>query len=90
MIENEIREEVYYRDALHLGLDKNDSVVRKRLRQKLEFLSDTGIRLQAPSEEVLNAFYQANKSDYLRDPRLAFEQLFLGENPSAMTTPIRH
>ncbi len=83
LIENEIREEVYYRDALHLGLDKNDSVVRKRLRQKLEFLSDTGIRLQAPSEEVLNAFYQANKSDYLRDPRLAFEQLFLGENPSA-------
>lgn len=82
LIENEIREEVYYRDALHLGLDKNDPLVRKRLRQKLEFLSDTGIRFQAPSEEELDKFYQSNKSDYQRDPRLAFEQIFLGENPS--------
>ncbi len=84
LVENEIRDEVYYRDALALGLDKGDTVVRKRLRQKLEFLSDT-IYLQTPSDKQLEAFYQTHKSNYQRDPRLAFEQVYLGENPPSET-----
>lgn len=42
LIEEHVREEVYYREALALGLDRNDTVVRRRLRQKMEFLTDTG------------------------------------------------
>jgi hypothetical protein len=38
LIKGEVREEVYYRDALALGLDKNDAIVRRRLKQKMEFL----------------------------------------------------
>ena len=85
LIENQIREEVYYRDALALGLDTNDVVVKKRMRQKLEFLSDTSVYMEAPSDEELEAFYQAKQSDYQRDPLLAFEQIYLGENPSSET-----
>ncbi len=81
LIEEEIREEVYYRDALALGLDKNDAMVRRRLRQKMEFLSDTAIFLQQPKADELQSYYDENNSQYLREPQLAFEQIFLGERP---------
>jgi len=42
LIDEYVREEVYYREALTLGLDQNDAVVRQRMRQKIEFLADTG------------------------------------------------
>ncbi len=81
LIKEEIRSEVYYRDALALGLDKNDAVVRRRLRQKMEFLTDTGIYLQEPSTGELETYFAANKQAYRSEPRLAFEQIFLGESP---------
>ncbi len=85
LIKEEVRSEVYYRDALVLGLDKNDAVVRRRLRQKMEFLTDTGSYLQKPSPGELEAYFAANKQDYSSEPRLAFEQIYLGKTPSSDT-----
>lgn len=85
LIEEEVREEVYYRDALALGLDKNDAMVRRRLRQKMEFLTDTGVYLQEPSVGELEAFFAANEQTYRREPRLAFEQIYLGKDPAEET-----
>ena len=82
LIEEEVRSEVYYRDALALGLDKNDAVVRRRLRQKMEFLTDTSIYLQEPSADELVAYFIANEQVYRSEPRLAFEQIYLGKSPS--------
>ena len=85
LIQEEVRSEVYYRDALALGLDKNDTLVRRRLRQKMEFLTDTGIYLQDPSAGELETFFAANEQAYRREPRLAFEQIYLGEAPAVET-----
>jgi hypothetical protein len=85
LIEEEVRSEVYYRDALALGLDKNDALVRRRLRQKMEFLTDTGKYLQEPSADELATFFAANQQAYRSEPRLAFEQIFLGESPPENT-----
>ena len=85
LIDEDIREEVYYRDALVLGLDRNDTIVRRRLRQKMEFLTDTGAYLQEPSAGELETYLAANEQTYRREARLAFEQIYLGENPSATT-----
>lgn len=85
LIEEEVRSEIYYRDALALGLDKNDAIVRRRLRQKMEFLTDTGIYLQEPSVEELATYFAANEQAYQIKPRLAFEQIYLGESPSEDT-----
>ena len=76
-----VREEVYYREALALGLDTNDTVVRRRLRQKMEFLTDSGAQLLEPSAGELEAYFAANEGTYRRGPRLAFEQIYLGETP---------
>jgi len=82
LIKEEVRSEVYYRDALVLGLDKNDAIVRRRLRQKMEFLTDTGIYyLKEPSADELETYFAANGQAYRNEPRLAFEQIYLGETP---------
>ena len=81
LIKEEVRSEVYYRDALALGLDKNDAIVRRRLRQKMEFLTDTGTYLQDPPAGELETYFAANEQTYRSQPRLAFEQIYLGEAP---------
>ena len=82
LIEGDIREEVYYRDALALGLDRNDAIVRRRLRQKMEFLTDTSAYLKEPSTDELEAYLAANEKAYRHEPRLTFEQVYLGTSPT--------
>ena len=81
LIDEHVREEVYYREALALGLDRNDTIVRQRLRQKMEFLTDSGANLLEPAAGELEAYFAANEQAFRRGPRLAFEQIFLGETP---------
>ncbi len=81
LIDDEVREEVYYRGALALGLDRNDTIVRRRMRQKMEFLLDTGGYLQEPAAGELEAYFAANEGYYRSGRRLAFEQVYLGEAP---------
>lgn len=83
MIDGFIREEVYYREALALGLDRNDTVIRRRLQQKMEFLTDSGANLLEPAAGELEAYFADNKQSYIEQPRLSFEQIYLGENPAS-------
>ncbi len=83
LIGEEVREEVYYREALALGLDRNDTIVRRRMRQKMEFLLGTGAYLREPDAGELEAYFAANEAFYRSGLRLAFEQIYLGETPSA-------
>jgi hypothetical protein len=70
---------------LLFGLDRNDTIVRRRMRQKMEFLMDTGAYLLEPSAGELEVYFAANEQIYRRGPRLAFEQVYLGETPGAET-----
>jgi hypothetical protein len=85
LIEGDVREEVYYREALALGLDRNDAMVRRRLRQKMEFLTDSGADLLEPAAGELEDYFLANEQTFRRGPRLAFEQIYLGETPPPET-----
>jgi hypothetical protein len=85
MIDEFVREEVYYRQALALGLDRNDTVVRRRLRQKMEFLTDSAADLLKPAAGEIEAYFAANERPYRREPLLAFEQIYLGETPAPET-----
>ncbi len=82
LIDDFVREEIYYREALAIGLDRNDTVIRRRLRQKMEFLTDTGADILQPAAGDLEAHLTANEQTYRHEPRLAFEQIYLGEAPS--------
>ena len=51
LIDDYIRDEVLYREAVAMGLDRDDTIVRRRLRQKLEFLTEETAEMAAPSDE---------------------------------------
>jgi hypothetical protein len=77
LIEDHIKEEILYREALALGLDVDDIVIRRRLRQKMEFISEDVAKLVAPTEAELQAFL-AEHADRFREPlRISFAQVYL-------------
>ena len=85
LIREYIREEVCTREALALGLDKDDSVIRRRLRQKLEFISDSVASQADPTEEQLQQYLQAHANSFRGERQFTFSQIYLdpqkhGEN----------
>ena len=82
LVDDFIREEVLVREATALSLDLNDVVIRRRLRQKMEFLTDSAAAALKPSDEQLRAYFDANAERYSSDARIAFDQIFVGEAPS--------
>jgi len=82
LVDGFVREEVYYREALALGLDQNDAVVRQRMRQKIEFLTDIGAQMLDPTTDELQAYLVANDKKYSQGSRRAIEQIFLGQTPT--------
>jgi peptidyl-prolyl cis-trans isomerase C len=53
LVEMKVREEILYREALALGLDKNDTIVKRRLAQKMEFLAEDVAALRDPTSDEL-------------------------------------
>lgn len=80
LVEEHVRDEVYYREALKLGMDRGDQVIRQRLRQKMEFLTQAGAESLAPSEKDLRAFYESSADQFVRPPRISFRQILLDED----------
>lgn len=77
LVESHIREEIFYREALALGLDRDDAIIRRRLQQKLEFVSDESAALSQPSEEELAAYLEAHADAFAIEPRATFLQIYL-------------
>ena len=77
LIDDFIREEVLYREAVKMGLDKDDTVIRRRLRMKMEFLAKDLINAIEPNEQVLKSYYQQHIDKYTLPARYSFEQIFL-------------
>lgn len=71
-----IRQEALYREALTIGLDKNDAVVRKRMVQKLEFISSDIMTIDIPSDEVLQAYLDRHVQKYQTPGSITFRQVF--------------
>jgi hypothetical protein len=82
LIDSFVTEEILVREALALGLDADDSVVRQRLRLKMEFLLEAAASGETPDDSVLAAYLRDNADRFARAPRIAFSQVFLGEAPA--------
>jgi hypothetical protein len=76
LIESYIKEEVYYREALTLGLDQNDTILRRRLMQKMEFLSNDLAELNQPDETELNEYFVDNQDKYDLPARISFTHIY--------------
>ena len=77
LIQQYIKEDVLYRQAVSMGLNEDDPITRRRMAQKLEFLTSDLAQMQVPAEGELEAFFEENEENY-RDPdRISFSQIFI-------------
>jgi hypothetical protein len=71
-----LKEELLSREARELRLDEHDTIVRRRLAQKLEFMLQDTARTPEPTEEDLRRLYEASPEAYRTDPRVSFEHVY--------------
>ena len=76
LIAGEIRERILSIEAMRLGLDQDDPIVRRRLAQKLEFLLQDVATLQEPTDVELAAYFAKNRSSYTVPARLTFSHIY--------------
>lgn len=77
LINNFVREEIYYREAKAMGLDQDDIAVRRRLRQKLEFILEDVAGQVEPGDDQLRAFMALSPQKYMYEPRFSFRQIYI-------------
>ena len=76
LVEDYIRDEIFYREGRAAGLDRDDVVIRRRVRQKMEFLAED-MAAAEPSDEQLAAYLASNPERFRTEDRLTFRQVFL-------------
>ena len=88
LIDAYVHDEIVYREGLSMGLDKNDAVIKRRIRQKYELIAEEEERSQ-PTEADLAAYLKAHPADFMRPAIVTFDQLYFDPattSPSAVGT----
>ena len=86
LIQQYIRETVLYREALTMGLNKHDQIIRRRLAQKLEFLAKDLVTLIPPTDEELLTYFEEHQARYQEPALYTFTQVFIDPDKRGDTT----
>jgi hypothetical protein len=78
LVESYVRDEILYREGVKLGLERDDIVVKRRVRQKIEMIAEEDASTRAPTDADLSAYLTANQARFVQPAILTFEQVFLG------------
>ena len=76
LVEDFVREEVLYREAIASGLDRDDTVIRRHLAQKVEFLAQGVIAAEEPTGAELQRFFDDNRARYVDQRKVAFSHVY--------------
>lgn len=95
LVDAQIREEVLYREALAMGLDQDDTIVRRRMAQKVEFMFNDLVVADELSDEALQRFLSENPEPFIEPARTSFVHIYLnadsrGESAEADARQILH
>lgn len=77
LIEDHIKEEILYREALEMGLDRDDTIIRRRLRQKMEFLTEDLAAQNDPADEELEAYLAEHAERFRIEGPLNLAQVYV-------------
>ena len=80
LIRDRVREEVYCREAVAMGLDRDDPIIRRRLQQKLEFVTNDVAALAEPTDAQLAEYLKTHAESFRVDRRFTFSQVYLDPN----------
>ena len=83
LIDQAVDEEILYREAQRLGLDRDDAIVRRRLAQKLTFILEDAGETGPPSEAEVEQYYARRVERYRRPGRTTFDHVFLSGDSRA-------
>ena len=75
-MENKVQEEILYREALAMGLDKDDTIVKRRMAQKLQFLAEDVAAAREPDTAELRSWFEKNKAKFAQPGRVSFRHLY--------------
>ena len=87
LIDEAVDEEILYREAQRLGLDRDDAIVRRRLAQKLTFILEDAGETGPPSQAEVEEYYARHAERYRRSGRTTFDHVFLSGD--SRTDPAR-
>ena len=76
LVEDKVRGEILYREALAMGLDKDDEIVKRRMAQKMQFLAEDVTAAREPTSAELRAWYEKNSASFAQPPRVSFRHLY--------------
>ncbi len=76
LVENKIQGEILYREALAMGLDRDDEIVKRRMAQKMQFLAEDVAAAREPSTAELKAWYEKNSDKFAQPNRVSFRHLY--------------
>jgi peptidyl-prolyl cis-trans isomerase C len=76
LVEDRVHEEVLYREAIGLGIDKDDTIVRRRMAQKMQFLAEDVAAAREPTPYELGQWYDAHRNQFAFPPRISFRHLY--------------
>ena len=76
LVENKVQQEILYREALAMGLDKDDEIVKRRMAQKMQFLAEDVAAAHEPTTADLRSWFDANSAKFAQPPRLSFRHLY--------------
>lgn len=77
LIRDRVREEVYSREAIAMGLDRDDPIIRRRLQQKLAFVTDDVAAVAEPTDAELADYLKAHAAGFGVDRKFTFSQVYL-------------
>ena len=86
LIESRVREEILYREALALGLDQGDTIVKRRLAQKMEFLAEDVSAVRDPQPGELEAWFLKNLSRFTLPGRITFHHVYFSPDKRGQQT----
>lgn len=75
IINQNIKQEIFYQEALNMNLDHNDEIIKRRLSQKMQFLSNDIAALTEPTDDVLKSYYEENADKYLTPSSYSLYQI---------------
>jgi peptidyl-prolyl cis-trans isomerase C len=76
MVEDRIQEEVLYREGLAMGLDKDDTIVKRRMAQKVRFLTEDVAAAHEPTTDELSVWYEKNGEKFVLPGRVTFRHVY--------------
>ena len=86
MVEDKVREEILYREGLAMGLDKDDTIVKRRMAQKMQFLAEDVAVAHEPSTEELKNWFDKNKEKFALPSRYSFRHLYFSPDKRGKNT----